>query len=195
MPDNTGAADLGLPPRRAASRPQPLPGQSAQGIKVPPMPQAKEREFKWLTPELQAEADRIERLTALTRQQVALLDANGVTVSAFKILETKMEALVDFIAPPNTKTGQWKRLKFEAIFETMMAEMVAEVMPRVMTAVETVKSQLRQQILSGDLPEGMTAEQLLEAATQLGMRVPDALLKRMPSTSAFERPKPPAIES
>ena len=166
MPDTQGAASLGAP----------RPVQ--QEIKVPPLPVHPPEQVNWLTPELKARAAEISALTDQNWKEFQRLRSMGVTIPAAKVLELKFEALLNRMFDTSTKRGQFHRLEFEAEFERLMRKQITESIADAEAAMADVKSQLRQQFMSGRIPAGFTDEQIISLAAELGMPVPEALLKK-----------------
>lgn len=153
-------------------------GIPATAIKVPQLPVHVKPKTEWLTPQLAARAAEIEALVSENYTKFMALRQMGVTIPAAKIIEIKLEAILDTFFPNTTRKGQYHRLEFEARFEQLMRAQIDESYQDAMAALDNMKSQIRQQLLQGQIPAGMTVDQLIAVTQELGMQVPDALLKQ-----------------
>lgn len=168
-----------VPSEPEAVADQPPPGIPATAIKVPQLPVHVKPQPQWLTPDLAKRAAEIKALTDenFTRF-MALRNELGVTIPAAKILELKLEAILDTFFPMETRKGQFHRLEFEANFERLMRQQIDQSRQDAMVAIDDMKGQIRKQLLAGQIPAGMTVDQLIQVTQELGMPVPEGLLKQ-----------------
>lgn len=152
---------------------------------------------EWLTPELQQMADAMSERVVAQRERMGALQAKGIQPNPGRILEIKIEALLDAFFERNTKRGQYKRLEFEQILADRIDFFLSE-LDRVATAAveqaqEQFKTEMWRKFLSGDMSglEGLNEQQLLEIASNLGLPVP--VLLKQPAQAAPEQPAEPKL--
>lgn len=142
MPDFSGAADL-TRPRVVVSSPQsaeaaaraPAAMRTARkqpsGRRAPAVQTDQfgrravtvvvEGEPEYLTPELKAQADRLNALRRQVRERSARLASmgggDGGGLSYTNLLDLRLRLLLDILWPPDTRRGQRARLDFEEAYE------------------------------------------------------------------------------